>query len=127
MMMFRILIDHGADVNVQDEEELTPLHCAARGGFLDVVSFLVSSGSSTKHTTCEEKIPVWYACIEGNTNVVEFLLRHPHETTVLLEDKKFVYSLMKIAKIQQFKLIENFLFVSPAPADSGAKLSATYR
>ena len=85
------------------------------------------TGLFTKHNTCEGKIPVWYACIEGNTNVVEFLLRHPHETTDLLEDKKFVYSLMKIAKIQQFKLIENFLFVSPAPADSGAKLSATYR
>ena len=30
MLVLRILIDHGADVNVQDEEELTPLHCAAR-------------------------------------------------------------------------------------------------
>ena len=30
ILVFRILIDHGADVNVQDEEELTPLHCAAR-------------------------------------------------------------------------------------------------
>ena len=29
-LCFRILIEHGADVNVQDEEELTPLHCAAR-------------------------------------------------------------------------------------------------
>ena len=30
VLVLRILIDNGADVNVQDEEELTPLHCAAR-------------------------------------------------------------------------------------------------
>ena len=125
--MCQVLLGQGADCSLEDDNNWLPLHCAAKGGFLDVVSFLVASGSSTKHSTSEDKIPVWYACIEGNTNVVEFLLRHPHETSDLLSDKKFVYSLMKIAKIQQFKLIENFLFVSPAPADSGAKLSATYR
>ena len=34
---------------------------------------------------------------------------------------------MKVAKNDNFKLLELFLFVSPAPADTGAKLSAVYR
>ena len=34
---------------------------------------------------------------------------------------------MKIAKNNNFKMLENFLFVSPAPADTAAKLSAVYR
>ena len=63
----------------------------------------------------------------GNKNVVEFLLRYPHDTESLLNDDKFVYNLMKVAKNDQFKLIEMFLFVSPAPADTAAKLSAVYR
>ena len=68
-----------------------------------------------------------YACIEGNKNVVEYLLRYPHDTHSLLYDDKFVYNLMKVAKQDNFKMLENFLFVSPAPADTAAKLSAVYR
>ena len=87
----------------------------------------MQSGSSTKHACSNNKIPLWYACIEGNQNVVEYLLRYPHETGSLLTDDKFVYNLMKVAKINNFKMLENFLFVSPAPADTAAKLSAVYR
>ena len=56
-----------------------------------------------------------------------YLLRHPHDTYELLEDNKFIYSLMKIAKNVNQKPIEEFVFVSPAPADTAAKLSASYR
>ena len=59
--------------------------------------------------------------------MVEYLLRQPHDTQSLLYDDKFVYNLMKVAKNDSFKLLELFLFVSPAPADTAAKLSAVYR
>ena len=60
--------------------------------------------------------------------MVEYLLRCPHNAYDLLSDEKFVYSLMKIAiKDDHHRTIESFVFVSPAPADMAAKLSAIYR
>ena len=125
--MCQVLLGQGADCNVEDNDNWTALHCAAKCGFLDIVSFLTLSGSNTNHRTSEGKVPLWYACIQLNTNVVEYLLRQPHETCDLLEDSKFVYSLMKVAKGCNNKCIEDFVFVSPAPADTAAKLSAIYR
>jgi hypothetical protein len=61
-------------------------------------------------------------------NVVEYLLRCPHNAYDLLGDEKFVYNLMKIAiKDDHHRTMESFIFVSPAPADMAAKLSAIYR
>ena len=37
-------------------------------------------------------IPLWYACAEFNKNVTDFLLREPHSTTSLIQDK-VVFSL----------------------------------
>ena len=37
-------------------------------------------------------IPLWYACAEFNKNVTDFLLREPHSTTALIQDK-VVFSL----------------------------------
>ncbi|KAK1164193.1 cyclin-dependent kinase 4 inhibitor C-like isoform X1 [Acipenser oxyrinchus oxyrinchus] len=37
----RVLVDYGADVNIQDSEGNLPLHLAAKEGNLDVVKFLI--------------------------------------------------------------------------------------
>ena len=59
---------------------------------------------------------------------MEYLLRCPHSAYDLLGDEKFVYNLMKIAiKDEHHRTMESFIFVSPAPADLAAKLSAIYR
>ena len=127
MEMAQVLLGQGADCTMEDKENWTALHCAAKGGYLDVVNLLTTSGTSTTSVTSAEKIPIWYACTELNLGTVTYLLRHPHDTYELLEDNKFIYSLMKIAKNANQKPIEEFIFVSPAPADTAAKLSASYR
>ena len=91
------------------------------------VIVLTPSGCSTEVETDAGKIPIWYSCTELNLATVTFLLRHPHNTYSLLEDDKFIYSLMKLSKAVNQKTIEEFIFVSPAPADTAAKLSASYR
>ena len=127
MEMAQVLLGQGADCTMEDSDTWTALHCAAKGGYLDVVNLLTASGTSTTAVTSAMKIPIWYACTELNLGTVTFLLRHPHDTYELLEDNKFIYSLMKIAKNANQKPIEEFIFVSPAPADTAAKLSASYR
>ena len=105
----------GAEYEVEDNEEWTPLHCAAHGGFLDIVHLMVNSGASTTCETAENRVglsdfpsallhpqvPLWYACIEGNMFVGEYLLRQPHDSENLLYDEKFTYNLMKMAKVKQ--------------------------
>ena len=68
MEMAQVLLGQGADCTMEDKETWTALHCAAKGGYLDVVSFLVQSGSSTKHESCEHKIPLWWglSAMAGN-------------------------------------------------------------
>ena len=51
----RILLAHGADVNAQDEEELTPLHVAARDGYGECVLLLCKAGADVYKTNCENK------------------------------------------------------------------------
>jgi ankyrin repeat protein len=40
------LIGGGADVNSQNDESSTPLHCAAMSGFLEVAEVLLNHGAS---------------------------------------------------------------------------------
>lgn len=110
-----LMLVQGAEYEVEDNEEWTPIHCAAHGGFLDIVHLMVNSGASTTCETAESRVglsdlsavllyiqvPLWYACIEGNKFVVEYLLRQPHDSENLLYDEKFTYNLMKMAKVKQ--------------------------
>ena len=75
MMMFRILIDHGADVNVQDEEELTPLHCAARDGYGECVLILCKAGADCYKTNNEGKTAKDLADMATEQETVEFLAK----------------------------------------------------
>ena len=125
--MCQVLLGQGADFTAVDVELFSPLHCAAKGGYLNVVALLVSTGTLTTGLTRQEKSAIWYACMEGNKNVVEYLLRFPHDTYALLEDNKFLYNLMKMAKIDNQRIIENYIFVSPAPSETASRLSAIYR
>lgn len=48
--MIKLLLDHGADINAQNDSEGTVLHIATSEGFSDVVTYLVRGGAD-----CEKK------------------------------------------------------------------------
>jgi len=66
------LIGKGADVNAKDARNLTPL-IAARG--LPVIKLLVSKGADIQaQDSYPESTKLHWACIEGDKDVVEFLI-----------------------------------------------------
>lgn len=70
----QVLLNHGADPNVPDRSTgSTPLHDAARTGFLDTVRLLVLSLADPQardNTNCR---PIDLARDNGHTDVVDFL------------------------------------------------------
>lgn len=78
-----LLLEHGADPNIQDRRGVTPAHDAARTGFLDTLSVLVDFGASVNTPDQSGTLPIHIAIREGYMDVVEFLaprsnLEHPN-------------------------------------------------
>lgn len=71
------LEDLAADPNVKDSAGLTPMHIAARAGFVQVCEALLDHGERTKidSTDLELKTPLHYACLHGQLQVAQLLVR----------------------------------------------------
>lgn len=70
----QVLLKHGADPNVADRSTgTTPLHDAARTGFLDTVRVLVAFLADPQARDNRDCRPVDVARASGHTGVVAFL------------------------------------------------------
>ncbi|XP_061573266.1 cyclin-dependent kinase inhibitor 2A [Cololabis saira] len=70
----RLLLDHGADPGVRDRSTgSTPLHDAAREGFVETVRLLVQAGAEHRARDNKHCTPADLAREEGHADVVAFL------------------------------------------------------
>ncbi|MBN2018412.1 MAG: ankyrin repeat domain-containing protein [Candidatus Cloacimonetes bacterium] len=70
-----ILIDHGADVNIKNEEfKQTPLHLAAAMGYGDIVALLIESGCDESIKDINGKTAADLALEHGNLGIAKMLL-----------------------------------------------------
>lgn len=70
----RLLLTHGADPNVADRRTgTTPLHDAARTGFVDTVRLLVQFSADPQAADRATRRPVDLARKNGHSDVVAFL------------------------------------------------------
>lgn len=68
-----LLLEKGADPNVQDNHGIAPVHDAARTGFPDTLRVLVEYGASVNLPDHSGALPIHIAIREGHRDVVEFL------------------------------------------------------
>lgn len=56
--MIELLLKHGANLNVQDNEGWTPLHAVCQYGFPEVVKLLLSKNADTLVTNFDNDLPI---------------------------------------------------------------------
>jgi ankyrin repeat protein len=71
----RLLVDHGIDVDVQDDKGQTPLFYAAFGQCADVVSSLLAKGADPRHRAGGNGTALHAAAHVGDAQIVRLLLR----------------------------------------------------
>ncbi|XP_072007198.1 uncharacterized protein [Engystomops pustulosus] len=124
--MMRALIGQGAEINVTDKNGWSPLHFAAKSGFLETVRFLVECGANPTLECNDGKTAIQYAAGDNHQEVLSFLLKRSHNTIKLTEDRKFVFDLMVCGKLNNNRIIEEYILNSAAPLDTAVKLSRAF-
>jgi ankyrin repeat protein len=74
----RLLLEHGADVNAQNNSQDTPLHRVALGGFpdSDVARLLVEHGANIHAENNEGRTASQVALARGRYNIAKILSDH---------------------------------------------------
>jgi ankyrin repeat protein len=70
---FRLLLEHGADINAQNQAGRTPLHRASFNGAVEVVRLLLEHGADVEVKDKYGKTALQLAAREGRDEVVKLL------------------------------------------------------
>ena len=73
---YRLLLEHGADINARTESGHSPLHVASLNGALGVVCLLLEHGADVEAKRDDGKTALQLAAENGKGNVVELLREH---------------------------------------------------
>jgi len=74
--VLQLLLEHGADINVQNQAGQTPLLWASMNGALEVVRLLLEHGADVEAKDNDGKTALQVAAEEGHDKVVELLREH---------------------------------------------------
>jgi hypothetical protein len=74
--VLRLLLEHDADINVQNQAGQTPLQWASMNGALEVVRLLLEHGADVEAMDNDGKTALQVAAEEGHDEVVELLREH---------------------------------------------------
>jgi ankyrin repeat protein len=72
----KLLISYGADVNVRNSRNATPLFWAVWYGHVDNCRALINHGSDCNHQNDNGWTPLHCAALQGHENVCSLLLHH---------------------------------------------------
>ena len=93
--VIKLLVDHGANLEMQDERTLTPLQVAAPGGSRTVVEYLLKKGAKVDSQDNKGKTALIYAAQNGWVQNVKLLLKYGANKSIKGNDKKTAYDVAK--------------------------------
>jgi serine/threonine-protein phosphatase 6 regulatory ankyrin repeat subunit B len=74
VVIVRLLLDNGFDIDVKDKHGSTPLELAVRGGHMTVIRLLLENGSNIHSKNKDQWTVLHQATFRGNEEVVQMLL-----------------------------------------------------
>ena len=72
----RLLLEHGANPNAEDNEGWTPLHLTSSNGHTTTVRLLLDRGASADVKNNKGRNPLQVATTQGMDEIVQVLARH---------------------------------------------------
>ena len=78
----KLLIEKGADVNVRDNSDITPLIVAADNNNFELVKFFVENGAEVNVQDEDGFTAVFYAALHGNLEMVQCLIEKGADITI---------------------------------------------
>jgi ankyrin repeat protein len=96
----RMLIDAGADLNLQDEDGYTPLNWAARVGKIEIVRMLIAAGADVNLQNEDGWTPLHLAAFTGGLEIARMLIDAGANVNVQGEDGKLPYDLTTNQELQ---------------------------
>ncbi|XP_078674577.1 uncharacterized protein LOC144912759 [Branchiostoma floridae x Branchiostoma belcheri] len=77
----KLLIEHGADLEARDQDQLTSLHWAAWRGHTGTCELLIRHGADVTARDQVQDTPLHWAALWGRTETCELLIRHGADVT----------------------------------------------
>ncbi len=88
LIVAELLIEYGADVNTQTQNQVTPLELASAHGELEIVHLLLTSGASANSQDAEEFTPLHRAAQGGYLDIVTLLLKSGADVNIQNSNNK---------------------------------------
>jgi hypothetical protein len=83
----RLLIDAGADVNVQSCNQSTALHCSAEDGNIKIAELLLKANANPNLKDSKDKTPLDYAIWNNHRDIITLLRNYDGKTCIELNEK----------------------------------------
>jgi ankyrin repeat protein len=103
-----LLLEYGANVNVQDNDKKTPLHIACCKNDFKIAELLLEHGANVNVQSKKGgNTPLHYACRRGNVETVKLLLEYGADVNV--QNKDEVTPLHIVCKRNNIEIVELLL------------------
>jgi hypothetical protein len=113
--IFRLLISHGARIELRDNEAMTALMHAAQSGKAEVVSLLLSHGAAIDLRAKNGRTALMEAVETGNADTVRLLLDAGADINAKDEEGETAYSLCSDSEIEQMLVAHGAVESEPGP------------
>ncbi|XP_023723518.1 ankyrin repeat and SOCS box protein 3 isoform X3 [Cryptotermes secundus] len=122
--LVQMLLDCGADVNLGDNENHTPLHEACRNGRLSVAKILVAAGANVNEMNYNSCTPLHCAVssFETNATLVKYLISKGADVSI--QDECGRTSLFLASELQRWNMIKH-METALCPVDTRSVDGAT--